>query len=75
MDKKATGKKVKKAVKESGKTQKMVADEADMSKDYLHKIKLGIIDPPIRTLARIGHAVGRKLSDLKKQRNGDKKGR
>lgn len=67
MDKKSTGKQVKKAVKESGKTQQQVSEEADMSKSYLHKIKLGIVDPPIRTLARIGHAVGKKLSDLKKR--------
>lgn len=66
-DGKSTGDKVKKAVKESGMTQPEVADRAGMSKDHLHKIKTGIVDPSIKALARIGHVVGKKLSDLKKK--------
>lgn len=69
----STGKRIKKAVKESGKTQAQVADEADLSKSYLHKIKLGIVDPPIRTVARIGKSVHKRVTDLVKRRNGKNK--
>lgn len=66
---KATGSRVKQAVKESGMTQPEVADKAGMSVKHLHKIKTGLVDPSIKALARIGHVVGKKLSDLKKRNN------
>ena len=69
-----TGKRVKQAVKESGMGQPEVADKAGMSAKHLHKIKTGLANPSIKALARIGHVVGKKLSDLKKRNgNGDKK--
>jgi transcriptional regulator with XRE-family HTH domain len=69
-----TGKKVKKAVQESGMTQTEVAEKAGMSKRHLHKIKTGLVDPSVKALARIGHVVGQKLSDLKKRNGNGKKG-
>lgn len=68
---KRTGNEVKEAVDESGMGQPEVADKADMSRNHLHKIKTGLVDPSIKALARIGHVVGKRLSDLKK-RNGGK---
>ena len=62
------GETIKEAVKKSGMTQNEVANKAKISKNHLHKIKTGLIDPPsIKLLARIGHVVGKKLSDLKKK--------
>ena len=75
-DDKSTGKRVKKAVKESGMTQPEVADKAGMSARHLHKIKTGLTNPSIKALARIGRVV-RKPVDwfLKRNGNGDKKRR
>ena len=72
MGTKKTGKQVKEAIKESGQSQTEVADKAGMSRKHLHKIKVGVIDPSVKALARIGHAVGRRLSDLK-TRNGKRR--
>lgn len=56
-DDNSTGKRVKKAVKESRMTQLEVADKAGMSKKHLHKIKTGLANPSIKALARIGWVV------------------
>lgn len=70
-DEKSPGKRVQKAVKESGMTQPEVAKKAGMSKDHLHKIKTGVVDPSIKALARIGRVVKKPL-DYFFKRNGDK---
>ncbi|HBC94330.1 MAG TPA: hypothetical protein DCZ10_15885 [Pelotomaculum sp.] len=72
---KKTGKRVKQAVKESGMSQPEVAGKAGMSARHLHKIKTGLVDPSIKALARIGHVVGKRLTDLKKRNGDNKKGR
>ena len=68
MDEKATGKRIKKAIKDAGKTQPQVAEEAQISKSYLHKIKQGVVEPPLRTVARIGRALGKGILDLTKRK-------
>lgn len=74
-DSKRIGKRVDRAIKESGISQTKVAEKAEMSKKHLKKIKDGSARPSIRALARIGHVIGKKLSDLKKRnKNNDKEG-
>jgi len=69
-----TGKRIKNVIKEKKIPQNVVADKADISKSYLHLIKAGVFDPPVKTVARIAKAIGVKISDLKKRRdNGDSK--
>lgn len=72
---KGTGRRVKKAVKESGMSQPEVANKADMSKKHLHKIKTGVVDPSIKALARIGKVVKKPVDYFIKKRDGGKKGR
>lgn len=60
-DGKSPGKRVKKAVKDSGMSQPEVASKADMSKDHLHKIKTGMVKPSMKALARIGRVVKKPL--------------
>jgi len=67
----STGKRIKKVIKEKKIPQKVVADKADISKSYLHLIKAGVFDPPVKTVARIAKAIGVKISDLKKRRDND----
>ena len=62
------GETIKEAVKKSGMTQNEVANKAKISKNHFHKIKTGLIDPPsVKLLARIGHIVGMRLSDLRRK--------
>ena len=64
----STGKRIKKTIKEKNMTQPEVADKAGISRSYLHNIKAGIFDPPIKTLARIGRVLGTSIDYLKRGR-------
>jgi len=71
----STGKRVKKAVKQSGMTQPEVASKAGVSKDHLHKVKQEMSPASIKFLARIAPVVKKPLDwFLKKRDSNDKNG-
>lgn len=59
------GYRIKQFMQQRGMTQSQLAEKARVSANYISKIEQGIVNPPIRTLARIASALGVTIDDLR----------
>lgn len=60
----AFGKTIKRLRKEQKLTQKVLAEKADLSIDYIHDIEHGIYNPTLNVVRALAKALGLKPSEL-----------